>query len=544
MMMLLLPAILHRIEDYLIALEACALVGLDISPELALEAVTKDSDNTEDHGETQINFKKGMGQNYERLEFLGDCFLKMATSISLFVLQEKSDEFEFHVDRMVLVCNKNLFNTAVKLKLYEYIRSQSFNRAEWYPHGLTLLKGKGKGKTNDLGDHTLGDKTIADVCEALIGAAFLEHNQPDSPWRPEHWDNAVHAVTAFTSSEKHAVHCWNEYHAGYSKPEYQTASSTASQLDMAAKVETEHDYHFNHPRLLRSAFVHPSQPFGTERVPNYQRLEFLGDALLDMTSVSYLFYQHPDRDPQWLTEHKMAMVSNKFLGAVSVRLGFHRHLRHTHSILEKQIRDYVADVQDAEREAEGAADYWTSVKSPPKCLPDIVEAYVGALFIDSGFDFGQVQRFFDQHIKPYFVDMSIYDTFANDHPTIHLHNLLGTTMGCRDYRLLAREMPTIDAAIGAGTRRCMAAVMVHDHIIADGTSSGSKYAKIKACVAALEKLDGLAPFEFRARFGCDCKAKGEEVEVNASEESEELEFARIADAAREKMDAVAVDTAV
>lgn len=48
----------------------------------------------------------------------------------------------------------------------------------------------------------------------------------------------------------------------------------------------------------------------------------------------------------------------------------------------------------------------------------MVEAYIGALFIDSNFDYNEVQRFFDQHVKPYFDDMTIYDTFANNHPIV------------------------------------------------------------------------------------------------------------------------------
>jgi endoribonuclease Dicer len=96
---------------------------------LALEAITKDSDNTEDHQDHErINFQRGMGKNYERLEFLGDCFLKMATSISTFTQNPNDNEFDFHVKRMLLLCNKNLFNAAQKLKLYENIRSASFSR--------------------------------------------------------------------------------------------------------------------------------------------------------------------------------------------------------------------------------------------------------------------------------------------------------------------------------------------------------------------------------------------------------------------------------
>jgi endoribonuclease Dicer len=97
----------------LIALDACKLLGLDVGPKLALEALTKDSDNSDEHGEEKINLRSGMGPNYERLEFMGDCFLKMATSISTFVLRPDDDEFHFHVRRMVMLCNKNLFDVRV-----------------------------------------------------------------------------------------------------------------------------------------------------------------------------------------------------------------------------------------------------------------------------------------------------------------------------------------------------------------------------------------------------------------------------------------------
>lgn len=123
-----LPAIIHRFESYLIALDACDVLDLHISPALALEALTTDSENSEEHGEETINFKSGMGPNYERLEFLGDCFLKMATSISVFVQQPDENEFEYHVRRMEMLCNRNLMNTALKLELFKYVRTEAFSR--------------------------------------------------------------------------------------------------------------------------------------------------------------------------------------------------------------------------------------------------------------------------------------------------------------------------------------------------------------------------------------------------------------------------------
>lgn len=119
---------MFRLDSYLIAMEIFRHLQIDVTPELALEALTKDSDNTEDHRAQQIQFQRGMGRNYERLEFLGDCFLKMATSISLYTQDPNDDEFKYHVNRMLLICNHNLLKTALKLKLYEYIRSKSFSR--------------------------------------------------------------------------------------------------------------------------------------------------------------------------------------------------------------------------------------------------------------------------------------------------------------------------------------------------------------------------------------------------------------------------------
>jgi len=127
-MCLLFPAVLHRIESYLIAIEHCEEVDLNISVPLALEAITKDSANSDDVNAEKINFQHGMGANYERLELIGDCFLKMATSISVFVLHLNIDEFQMHVSRMLMLCNKNLFNHATKYGWFKYIRSQSFSR--------------------------------------------------------------------------------------------------------------------------------------------------------------------------------------------------------------------------------------------------------------------------------------------------------------------------------------------------------------------------------------------------------------------------------
>lgn len=502
------PAIIWRIESYLIAIEAAQLVGVSCDPSMALEAVTKDSDNSGDHhGEAKVNFQHGMGNNYERLEFIGDTFLKTATTLSIYIQNPNDNEFDFHVKRGVMLQNKNLFEVAKQLKLYEFVRSKAFSRRLWYPEGMNLLEGRGaktteeiEAETHNASHHNLGDKTIADVCEAMIGAAFVTHDKPGA-WDRTQWDDAVRAVTKLVGSEDHLMMKWDDYQASYELPAYQVQESTASQRDMAEKVELEHPYHFIYPRLLRSAFLHPSQPFVWERVPNYQRLEFLGDALLDMASICHIFYKYPDKDPQWLTEHKMAMIGNRCLGMIAVTIGFHKHLRHHHNTIEHQIRDYATELMEAKCTSNGAKDYWVAVSEPPKCLADIVEAYIGAMFIDSGFDYNTVQNFFDMHIQPHFEDLTLYDTYANNHPCTHLHNLLDTAYGCQDYRLFARELPAVS---NEEKKEVVAAVMIHDEVIAHSKGKSGRYARLRAAKLALEKVDGLAPYEYRARFGCNC----------------------------------------
>lgn len=62
----------------------------------------------------------------------------------------------------------------------------------------------------------------------------------------------------------------------------------------------------------------------------------------------------------------MAMVSNKFLGALAVKLELHKHLKYFSNPLQNQIMHYVEQVQAAEAESEGVVDYWATTKDPPK----------------------------------------------------------------------------------------------------------------------------------------------------------------------------------
>ncbi|KAJ9138815.1 Dicer-like protein 1 [Pleurostoma richardsiae] len=505
------PAIIYRMESNIIALDACHLLKLNISSGLAIEALTKDSNSTEDDepSEEPVDFQPGMGSNYERLEFLGDSFLKMATTISLFTLIPDKSEFDYHVERMCLVCNRNLFNNALDVKLQEYIRSKPFNRRTWYPEGLTLKKGK---KTTEKNTHTLGDKTIADVCESIIGAAYMTTRDGNN------FDMAIQAVTRVTKHKNHPMESWDEYYASYKMPPWQTTEPTAAQLDLAQLIKETMGYEFKHPRLLRSAFRHPSYPRSYENLPSYQRLEFLGDALLDMVVVDWLFVNNPTQGPQWLTEHKTAIVSNRFLGCLAATLGFHRHMLSLHAALQKQIHEYVAELGQARAEAEddaarrglprsaAARDYWVGVSQPPKCLADMAEAYVGAVFVDSGYDYATVRAFFDAHVRPWFADLRLYDAFARRHPVTGCADLLAQRFRCRYWGMPSHEVPVVDpeGMLTGAPPRWAVAFMVHRQVVGHGVSDSTRYAKVYAAKEALKALHRMDLAEFRDKFGCDC----------------------------------------
>jgi endoribonuclease Dicer len=158
------------------------------------------------------------------------------------------------------------------------VTPSNIDRRTWYPEALKLIRGKGLKKAEDdwlKFTHNLGDKSIADVCEAFIGAAFQQHYK-GGRWNPEDWDETVKAVKLFANSQDHVMSKWSDYYNAYQKPKYQLADATAAMLNTARKIELVHPYHFRYPRLLRSAFAHPSYPYMYENVPNYQRLEFLG----------------------------------------------------------------------------------------------------------------------------------------------------------------------------------------------------------------------------------------------------------------------------
>jgi endoribonuclease Dicer len=232
----------------------------------------------------------------------------------------------------------------------------------------------------------------------------------------------------------------------------------------------------------------------------------------------------------------MAMVSNKFLGCLSVALGFNKNVVSFSSALQSEIVSYVTDVTLALEKAQSDVvaaglpkdayprNYWIDCLTPPKCLSDVVESYIGAIFVDSKYDFSVVQEFFDTHVLPYFSDMSAYDSFAGNHPVTRISKLIPEKFQCRDWRLLVQEMGAANAVneddgksestlsngeaydLVVGSRKVVAAVRVHGQTLAHGIASSGRQAKTVAAKKGLGELEGMEVEVFRSRFGCACGA--------------------------------------
>jgi len=128
--------------------------------------------------------------------------------------------------------------------------------------------------------------------------------------------------------------------------------------------------------LYRNAFVHRSYctmknddfATGNERCPegclplqemSYERLEFIGDAILGMVTATYLYERYPDQAEGFLSKMRTKLVNGKMLGFLSDKIGFPKF-----ALLSKQVE-----------EVHGRNNY--------KIMEDVFEAFIGAIYTDA-----------------------------------------------------------------------------------------------------------------------------------------------------------------
>jgi ribonuclease III len=131
---------------------------------------------------------------------------------------------------------------------------------------------------------------------------------------------------------------------------------------------------FNNIDLLRQAFVHRS--FLNEnhsfKLGHNERLEFLGDAVLELISTEYLFNKFPERPEGDLTNIRASLVNSKSLADSGEKLEIEKYLYLSHG----ESRD-------------------KSIKAKRYILANCMEAIIGAIYLDQGYE--KAREFIDKY---------------------------------------------------------------------------------------------------------------------------------------------------
>jgi len=137
---------------------------------------------------------------------------------------------------------------------------------------------------------------------------------------------------------------------------------------------------FNNTHLLENAFVHRSYLNESSRFPeSNERLEYLGDAVLELATSNYLFAQYPSFQEGMLTNLRASLVRTESLAQIAKDLG-----------LDKLI------LMSRGEEATGG-------RQNLSILANTTEAFLGAVYLDLGFD--TCTKLLEKHLFPYLTNI-------------------------------------------------------------------------------------------------------------------------------------------
>lgn len=336
---------------------------------------------------------------YERLEFMGDAVLKYISSLYCFFKYPLGHEGILTTHRIRIISNRQLARVALSLRLEHYIRSVQLGDHPWRPAGCQLLDAYWLKSGNALEDgHSwfggrnqkvsqqnqfhqsstavMATKQVADVVEALIGACYVHGDLPCvcallnrlgvldetanfllatqkgskfGPWLEGIENLMVYDLEGLENFDK------------YRKRQFEHGRD----IDV---LETTLGYRFTFPALALEAVTHCSWPHPDP--PCYQRLEYLGDAVLDFMVSSHYYKTYSNLDPGQLTLLRAATVNNDRLAITAMKSELYKHILHFSSYMQSHITEFIATYNEEEGE-----------NPAPKVLGDIVESLIGKLRI-------------------------------------------------------------------------------------------------------------------------------------------------------------------
>ncbi|KIY73668.1 ribonuclease III [Cylindrobasidium torrendii FP15055 ss-10] len=487
----LLDSIMQRIDELLIVKELNAsLFAHSLREDLLRVAITSHA--------------VGHEFNYERLEFLGDAVLKLVSSVYVVATEPQSVGMSpLHFAREALISNAPLHACAVKVDFPAYANLRPTKRAGWIipnfnleddagnpqlpnPQNITKTSSKHrKKKKRRLFDtdatHWAGDKMIADMVEGVVGASYLTGGK----------DLALYAMKALGAPLPRALH-WSDLVRQAAVP---SADISAPIKPTTIKsVERILGYSFNKPFILGQALVNSILPDVDRRLTfhqthrthagvSYERLEFLGDAVLGLLAVEHIWSLSETWNPNVMTVFRASMVSNKTFAALAVHSGLSQYIlideRGKESGLERSMKNYIqamntlrdAEEQQARRQGRPPKPYWQD-HLPPKPLADIIESIFAAVFVCEQFDTKAVEGIYDRVMRPFYEQYLDFDT--TEHPFDALI-AKGKDSGCADIRSVRKD---------AGFE-----VYLHDQVIGRSENRNPHVAYRSAAATALRSLE-------------------------------------------------------
>ena len=132
--------------------------------------------------------------------------------------------------------------------------------------------------------------------------------------------------------------------------------------------------------LYKLAFLHESYSNENNLNECYERLEFLGDAVLDLVVSEFLYNRDPNLTEGQLTRMRSNYVCKKAIYTYSMELGFNKHIKLGGPELSRRETDSV--------------------------ISDVFESFIGALYLDLGLD--TVKEFLSQTVLPHIENKSTF----------------------------------------------------------------------------------------------------------------------------------------
>lgn len=400
--LLLLPSILTRYDQLLLA-STCnsTLFSSELNNDLVLEALTSSSTGSE--------------FDYERLEFLGDTFLKLVATCHTFTTHLGRTEAELHMANKGILTNVRLLKEANRLGLERWAVLPSCGLLVRRFSAPVVGDVGGRLIRDDASDSVLGterveeegeegecdiikEKTLSDIIEALIGAALVSSPTTSlALFVCRTLDFIPPTITTFsdfnillTSLKQDAI-----------------AENWSSRLHSPSLLHLQKlfSHEYKYPHLALESFTHPSLLASV--LPSYQRLEFLGDAWIDFFIVRRIWQEGGgELKPGEMTALKGVLASNAALGALGVKLGLHKYIASNSSVLVEGIGKYEKGLTKALQKKGGkVGQYWTDLGrgiTMPKAVADVVEASFASIVVDSGFDEGLVEGVFERIFSPFY----------------------------------------------------------------------------------------------------------------------------------------------